>query len=199
MENIEEWRSIPGYNNGYEVSNLGRVKSLDRKVYRKDGSYIKKYGRLLIQSINNFGYNRVEISIFNKGKEYFVHRLVAMVFLVFDENKQVNHINGVKTDNRVCNLEMVTQSENIKHRLNVLRQNPPTLGMLNSTNSKKVVQLNLDGDLIINRFPSGSEAARKLSISDKCEIYIRRAAQKKGGVYGGYRWRYEKDMIEEAV
>lgn len=118
----EVWKPIKGYEGLYEVSNLGRVKSLERKVKAKN-----KYGtvdrtvteKILKYSINHKGYYLVKICN-QVNKSFLVHRLVAEAFIDNPENKlQVNHINGDKKDNRVCNLEWCTNNENQKHAINM--------------------------------------------------------------------------------
>jgi hypothetical protein len=104
----EIWKKIPGFDN-YEVSNLGRVKSINYKNYNKS--------KLLKPYKNKFGYLMVVLYKNKKRYNIFIHRLVLMAFknIVFNKNIETNHINGIKKDNRPENLEACTCSENISH------------------------------------------------------------------------------------
>jgi hypothetical protein len=117
----EYWKPIIGYEGLYEVSNLGRIKS------------VKRYGTLggIIIPWNNSKkapYLRVGLSKNNKRKRLLVHRLVAEAFIPNPNNlKEVNHINGNKQDNKVDNLEWNSKSQNHKHAFKLgLRNNKGT-------------------------------------------------------------------------
>lgn len=109
----EEWRDIPNFE-GYQVSSFGRVKGVDR--FRKGRSGLRlTRGQELKQILSKKGYPEVRLR--KQGcHTRLVHKLVASAFLTKSEGcTQVNHINGIKTDNCVENLEWVTQSKNQLH------------------------------------------------------------------------------------
>lgn len=115
---MEIWKNIEGYKGLYQISNLGRVRSLDRYIkygfgMRKIKGKIKKN-----QILKNKGYNIIVLSKDNKKKTFLVHRLVALHFISNPDNKpQVNHIDGDKENNSVENLEFVTNQENRDHAI----------------------------------------------------------------------------------
>lgn len=112
---VEEWRGVKGYEGLYEISNKGKIRSLEHQVKFGTGSRISD-GKTLKPSPDKQGYLFVYLSKEGKTKRKDIHREVAKSFLPdFDEALEVNHLNGLKDDNWVTNLEMVTASENQKH------------------------------------------------------------------------------------
>ncbi len=101
---------------GYLVSIDGNVQSLDRLVKRTDGNHANRRGKMLKKTAQYQGYLRVALN----GKTLSCHRLVMMNFhpTSFMEHREVNHINGIKSDNFICNLEWVSRKENVAHALN---------------------------------------------------------------------------------
>lgn len=111
----EIWKNIKGYEGLYQVSDIGRVRSLDRYVDRLDHKIFKR-GTILKQGTHKQGYKLVYLSKDNLSKTVKVHRLVALAFIDKPKGKNtVNHINSIKYDNRVENLEWLTQGENVSH------------------------------------------------------------------------------------
>lgn len=112
----EIWKDIKKYPN-YQISNFGRVKSKERYTRQRNGINLRKE-KLLKQLTDSKGYLYVRLYNDNGFKNIKVHRLVAISFLEnFNKLPQVNHKNGIKTDNKVENLEWCTNLENQRHAI----------------------------------------------------------------------------------
>ena len=120
----EIWKDIKNYEGIYQVSNLGRVRSLTRKVKTFNGFRTTK-GQLLKPLKTNRNYFRVDLKQNQKDKYVSIHRLVAEAFIPNPNNYPViNHIDGNTSNNIVNNLEWCTQSHNIKEAYKVGRAKP---------------------------------------------------------------------------
>ena len=116
MSTKEEWRPIKGYEGFYEVSNLGRVRSCDRREKHSDGHLRMRYGKMLHSSIQDRGYAHVILHQNGNRKTHAIHRLVATAFIPNPENRTtVNHIDGNKQNNNFQNLEWVSPKQNTVH------------------------------------------------------------------------------------
>lgn len=150
----EIWKDIAGYEGLYQVSNLGRVKSLKR-LHTKE--------RIISQEVNHRGYARVNLWKENKQKKFSVHRLVAEAFIENPEGKpQVNHIDEDKLNNTAKNLEWCTQVEN--HRHGTINERISKALTNNIYKSKPVNAFDDNGNLIFS-FPSIYEASRQMGVS----------------------------------
>ena len=184
MEEI--WKDINGYEGSYQVSNMGRIRSLDKVVQCRFGKTAVKKGKILRQR-KNVGY--LYICLSNKGvhKVYRVHILVAKAFVDNQESKpQVNHKNGNKTDNRAENLEWVSAKDNLMHawKNNLNKRGEP----------KEIYQYDKNGKLV-NKYESAKEASRKTGI-DHANI-CRCASKESYHTAGGYIWKWGKKLSEQ--
>lgn len=114
----EIWKDVVGWENYYEVSNLGRVRTRCHMRLSRCGSEIPVNVKMKQSYLDEDGYARISLYRGDESKLVGIHRVVAEAFIPNPENKpQVNHINGIKTDNRVENLEWVTNTENMQHSI----------------------------------------------------------------------------------
>lgn len=170
---MERWKSIPGFDDRFLASDQGNIMSVNYHNYGRQ--------RLLKKSLNRCGYEVV--CLFYRGKAYscLVHRLVAMAFL---ENPNglpvINHLNEIKTDNRVENLCWSSIKDNVNYGTRTARM-VATLGT-------PIVQISKDGNVIAS-FESIIDAGRKTGIDhsaiNKCVNGRRKSA-------GGFIWRSTK-------
>jgi len=188
----EEWRDVIGYEGLYKVSNLGRVKSLERIVTDRNGVEMPFPSVMKKNTKSKTGYWHVNLWKDNKVKFKKVHRLIAEVFIPNPENKpQINHIDSNRLNNEISNLEWCTASENTIHAVRLGRIKSPMVGTkgLYHSNNKPVIQLSKDGEPI-KEFISQMAASIELGISHS---KISLCANGKRETTGGYKWKYKKD------
>lgn len=115
----EEWRAVVGYEGLFEVSSLGRVRSLDRVAYYSDGRVRKHKGQLLSSWVDQDGYRRVRLKVYQNNDQQHIHRLVALAFITNDNPEvkgTVDHIDADKQNNCVGNLQWLSRSDNSKKK-----------------------------------------------------------------------------------
>lgn len=180
---MEIWKDIQGYENSYQVSNFGRVRSKTRK--RPFGVGYKIYeGKILKEATDKDGYKKINLSKNGKKKRFFVHRLVAMAFIENSNNYPViNHIDGIKDSNHADNLEWTTVSENTRHAFEIGLREPHDGG-----NSKAVSMVSRKTKEVIKTFESMSEASKYSGHSIPRISY---SANNNADGVGEYVWRFK--------
>ena len=176
----EEWRDIAGYEGLYQVSNLGRVKSLDRYVPHK--TFGKKFckGCLMATHTNNAGYATVNLCKGNQYKSIDVHRLVAEAFIPNPNNLEVvNHKDENKKNNLVENLEWCTETYNNSYG---------TCRKRGSAKLKKIVLQCLAG-VVVKEWESATDA--ELAIVGRSTGAISRCIRGKSKTAYGYEWKFK--------
>lgn len=162
--------NISGYDSDYQVSNLGNLRSL---------KFVKM--KIIKSSINGSGYKIKKLYKDNISTFYRVHRLVAEAFIPNPESKEfINHKNGVKSDNRVDNLEWVTSKENAMHSCHTLMNvggHPPTKSVIQYDSNTKPIKI----------WDSIAEAARYLKVDSSTII---RCCQGKQKTSKNFYWEY---------
>lgn len=186
MNSTEEiWKPIYGFEN-YQVSNLGRVKSLDRLVNGNCGSVYVSKGRILKPGKDNGGYQHIGLCKDGKRTTFAVHRLVWEAFNgKRPEGMEINHIDEDKSNNSLDNLNLMTHKENVNWGTGIDRRSKSQLNRKDC--SKAILQFDLQGNLIAE-YPSVGEADRTLGINNKNICAVLKG---KRGTAGGYIFRYK--------
>ena len=202
IENTEIWKPVVGYEELYEVSNFGRVRSLDRI----DSNNHPLKGVILKPYISNSGYLLVGLYKQQKRDRKLLHRLVAEAFIPNPENKpEIDHINTIKTDNTVflnedgsidyekTNLRWTTRKENInnpltktKMRINARKPSKGKYGKKHHR-PKPIIQYDKEGNFI-KEWECANDVERVLGISNK---HIGSVCLGKRKSCGGYIWKYK--------
>lgn len=181
----EVWKDIDEYKGLYQVSNWGRIKSVERIL--KDGRSWKE--KILKTSKNNRGYLTVGLWKNGKCKSYLVHRLVAEAFLNNPDNLPIiNHKDQNPSNNNVDNLEWCNQKYNVNYGTAIQRKAEK---QINGKLSKTVYQYTLDGELIAE-YPSTNEVERQLGYKQPSISYCCNGQRKTAY---GYKWTYFPNIL----
>lgn len=169
------YKAIEGYEGFYEVNELGQARSVDRTVECKDGSTRKRKGKELKQSIDGGGYAIINLNKNGIHKMMRVHRLVADTFVPNPDNlPEVHHLNHDRSDNRVENLQWVTNAEQRDEHWRAAR----------SKAKIKRVRLRVVGNGIDKIFISAKAVQRELGFSDTSSLNVAKGIYKQ---IKGYR------------
>lgn len=189
---VEIWRDIEGYENLYQVSNFGRVKSLGNG---KSHNYNLCKERILKNDIKH-GYQRVSLCKNGKCKHFFVHRLVAFAFIPNTNNYPIiNHKDEIKTNNFVDNLEWCdckynsnygTLRERLSNIMKGKKMSQEAIEKMVNANSKPILQLTKN-DEIICKWKSGAEIKRVLGFEPAAISKVCLGKQKTSY---GYKWKF---------
>ena len=181
----EIWKDIVNYEGFYQVSNLGRIKSLNRTT--SNGSKIKSV--ILKGCKSTSGYDLVCLHLEGKSKTVYIHRMVVEHFKDKKEGLyEVDHIDGVKNNNSASNLEWVTRKENMcRSWENGLMENQRKVAVeTGKKRAKAVIKMDMFGN-VIEKYNSQTEAARENNLKtphiSMCCNGIRKAT-------GGFTWKF---------
>lgn len=171
----ENWKDIKGYEGLYQVSNLGRLRTLQR--YNISKKKHEKNCKILKLSEHRQGYKTTTLSKDGKRKTYLVHRLVAETFIRNEKSKpEVNHMDADKTNNCVSNLEWVTAKENSMHAT--------SLGIKDTKKAVEKIKRKVffyEGGKLVKIFDSGAQCAKELNLNYKTlNSYLNRGCKYKG-------------------
>lgn len=192
---MEIWKEIRGYDGLYQISNWGRVKSLER--IDNNNHPIKE--KILTPQKNKYGYYKIILSKNGKQKSFQIHRLVYETFVgEIPDGMQCNHINEIKTDNRLENLNLMSPKENSNWGTRNERIGETKKGMKLSeetknkmknhpNKSKIILQIDLNGNIIAD-FPSLCEVERQFGYE---RASVSRCCLGKQKTSYGYKWRYK--------
>ena len=182
---MEEWRAIDGTDGKYEVSNTGKVRSVN---YKNSGKTQE-----LKPAADPKGYMKTMLKIKGKWKTVKVHRLVAEAFIPNPKGlPQVNHCDGNKENNRIDNLEWATNKDNAHHAIEhgLFTNSYKATHEANNRRKKKVIAIDSNGNSHI--YESQSEAARELNVNRRHVQLVLKGERKQTG---GYRFEYPKEGV----
>lgn len=181
----EIWKDIPDYVELDQASTFGRVKSLERVIMRKNGSFLPIKEKILKPQISAFGYFQMQLHKEGNHKNFYIHQLILLTFKG-NSSLDCNHIDCNKLNNNLENLEYITHKENIRHAWRNGRMENIRNRAKKGIYEKKINQLNLNNNFI-QTFDSGKEASKKLKISTPCISACLHGIQKTAG---NFKWEF---------
>lgn len=195
IKEIEIWKDIQGYEGLYQVSSLGRIKSLNRYKQAKNDSISSFKERIKKLQLSYKGYLMVTLSRNKERKTFFVHRLVALAFLPNTENKpHIDHIDTNKQNNNVNNLRWVTPAENNNNSLTKekLKNFRDKMKSGDYSRSKIVLQYSLSGDFI-KEWTNITTIHKEMNYNPSC---ISECCNNKQKTAYGFLWKFKDKTIK---
>lgn len=181
----EIWKDVVGYEGLYEISNLGSIRNFKTKAIKKT-------------IICKNGYRRVSVSKNCHHKIKCMHRIIAEAFIPNPENKpQVNHKNGIRTDNSIENLEWMTAKENIRHSYSRLNKLASHAKGVDCDRSKNIYQYTVLGEFVKMHF--GLSEASLCSGISKSLIFFCCSSDHYNVTGGGFVWSYDELSKNEVL
>ena len=190
MDNFkyEEWKDIPNFEGLYQVSNLGRVKSLERFRKGANGSLVLVKEKILKLVISHNGYYIVSLHKQSIQKSYYIHRLVFEAFNgQIPEGYEINHLDERPVNNALSNLSLVTHKENLNYGT---RNERAGKVLKNGKCSKSVLQFTLD-NILVKEYPSIKQVERETGFANQS---ICACCKGKLKTAYGYKWKYAKEV-----
>ena len=196
----ETWKDIPNYEDIYEISTRGYIKSISRWRDNGKSGYLQKE-KYMTPHVTKKGYLAIDLYKDKKRKKYLVHRLIAETFIPNPNNYPcVNHKDGNKLNNDINNLEWCTQQYNMKEaaRLGLLNlwcdklfgKDHPNYKFRGKWKTQKpIYQFDING-VFIKRYNSSQEANRETDINAS---HISECCNNKRKTAGGFIWKFEKE------
>lgn len=191
---MEIWKDVKGTDSNYQISNEGRVKSIDRVIQTSNNS--RHYETHMLKPyLNTAGYWMVTIKINGEWKKCRVHRLLAEAWIPNPDNKPcIDHINGNRSDNRIENLRWCTYKENSNFAIAHDRLVESHSNQTNEQLMKTVQQFTLEGELVAE-YKSSKEAADAVGCTRNA---ITKACRNNEKVKG-YVWKYKEEEDAEEI
>ena len=191
--NEEIWKDIEGYEGIYQVSNFGRVRSLDRyytKPHPRNGvpTQYRKKGQIIKTFAGRNGYIGTVLKFEHKQKNFMVHRLVAKAFVPgYFDGADVNHKDCNRQNNRADNLEWMTRRDNLKYSNG---NTASAMEQIHRSQRKPIIQMTKDGEYI-REWPSIHSAHLALGLDSKS---LAGACHQRYGLKtcGGFRWKFKE-------
>lgn len=180
---MENWKAVNGFEGWYEVSDKGRIRSVERTITHSCGKVQTNPSKILKPQLQKIGKGYFTVQLYKNSKHYkrYLHRLIAEHFIPNLDNKpQVNHIDGNPRNNSIDNLEWVTVSENLQHAIDNNLQ----------VKNKPVRRINRYGD--IKEYES-LQAAKEDGF--RTTDHISKCCKGLKETYRGYRWEFINQKV----